>query len=305
MYEQILNDAIDFSFSLISFVTDVKCMGIRLKDKKGNGDYPFYKGKGYEKSFLSNDGCIKSLRTGTEEELECLCGAVIQKPKSEVKDYFTVSGSYWRNEIDNKFIGDYKELLKIKDACVDEGFESLALIPLKNKKGCKGLFHIADYIKDKFDDKKILKLEEIGRNFSQLILGVENLAVKIKKDGIKILIVEDEMTLNSLLYKMLVKCNYECYSAYNGRDAFDFLRKNRVDIVLTDINMPIMDGKELIKSIREKFEAFGPKIVVLSGYADDIDQEFEKKYNISYIIEKPVDLATLNSIIEEVSEKAM
>ncbi|MFA9397603.1 MAG: response regulator [Clostridiaceae bacterium] len=86
----------------------------------------------------------------------------------------------------------------------------------------------------------------------------------------KILLVEDE-PLVRLAIKSLVdwnKNNFDVtYEASNGKKALDILKDNKdIDIVLTDINMPVMDGLELIKEI--KLMGLNCEIVVLSAYDD-------------------------------------
>ncbi|MBU1077374.1 MAG: response regulator [Spirochaetes bacterium] len=298
MYKKILNNAIDFSFSLISFVTDAKCMGIRLKGDDINNQYRFYKTIGYRRSFLKEVDCIHNKEV--KEKLDCMCGQVIQGPAKEIENDFTKFGSYWGRINDDDFFNKFSDHVELKDNCLSEGFGSLALIPLKTRKGCKGLFHIADYHENKFNIKKISKLEKISQNFSSLILGIETAVDEIKKNGLKLLIVEDETDLNDLLYTMLKGFDYNCHRVYNGKEAYNYICKHKVDIVITDIKMPVMDGMELIKKVKNQLLRYGPKFIVLSGHTGMMDNKMIKKYNISHIIQKPVSLAALKHVIEDV-----
>ena len=87
---------------------------------------------------------------------------------------------------------------------------------------------------------------------------------------LKVLIVEDEQYIAQGL-SMLIdweSCGYEIAgTVYNGQDAIDFLQDTQVDLILSDIKMPVMDGITLLKRIREEeiSEAF---FVILSGYGD-------------------------------------
>jgi len=65
-----------------------------------------------------------------------------------------------------------------------------------------------------------------------------------------ILIVEDEYGLAELLRDLLVDVGYEVALATNGRLALQVLAERPVDVVLTDVMMPVMDGPELARAMR-------------------------------------------------------
>ena len=67
----------------------------------------------------------------------------------------------------------------------------------------------------------------------------------------KILIVEDNKNFRKLMTTYLKKSNYETLEAEDGKEALDVLDKNHVDLIITDVMMPNMDGYELSKQLRE------------------------------------------------------
>jgi len=79
---------------------------------------------------------------------------------------------------------------------------------------------------------------------------------------LNILYVEDEEILREGMQMTLGKLFQNLYIAKNGQEAFELCKKEKIDIVLTDINMPIMNGIELIQSI-QKYQDEVPAIVVL------------------------------------------
>ena len=85
---------------------------------------------------------------------------------------------------------------------------------------------------------------------------------------VQVLLVDDHKMFIDGLQTLLNKSeNYDVVAtALNGLDAVDFLNNNPVDIVVTDINMPIMSGTELTKSIKENWPE--TKVLVLSMYND-------------------------------------
>jgi CheY-like chemotaxis protein len=65
-----------------------------------------------------------------------------------------------------------------------------------------------------------------------------------------VLIVDDEFGLAEMLREMLRDCGYEVALAINGRLALDILGERHVDLVITDMMMPVMDGAELAAAMR-------------------------------------------------------
>lgn len=69
--------------------------------------------------------------------------------------------------------------------------------------------------------------------------------------GRAVLIVDDEFGLAELLREMLSDLGYEVVLAINGRLALDILGERRIDLVITDMMMPVMDGSELAAAMRK------------------------------------------------------
>lgn len=80
----------------------------------------------------------------------------------------------------------------------------------------------------------------------------------------RILSVDDSMSIRQLVQFTLEKEGYEVVLATDGRDALEKLRGQRVDMVITDLNMPDVDGIELIKALRTDPEFKFTPIVMLT-----------------------------------------
>ena len=104
-----------------------------------------------------------------------------------------------------------------------------------------------------------------------------------------ILIVDDEKIerrgIKFLLKQIGVKL--EIYEASNGKAALEFLQKNNVDILFTDIKMPFMDGIQLINEVKKN--NMKNKIVIFSGYEEFEYAKFAAKMGVLNYILKPVD----------------
>ena len=81
----------------------------------------------------------------------------------------------------------------------------------------------------------------------------------------KILIAEDDSDLRELFKKVLIQSGYAVLGVSNGQEALDALDKEYYDLIISDIMMPVMDGYELVRSLREA----GNNIPVLTITAKD------------------------------------
>jgi DNA-binding response OmpR family regulator len=84
-------------------------------------------------------------------------------------------------------------------------------------------------------------------------------------DRRSILIVDDEFGLAEMLREMLRDDGYDVTLAINGRIAFDILRERRVDLVITDLMMPVMDGEELATAIRGDDAMRGVAVLLMTS----------------------------------------
>jgi CheY-like chemotaxis protein len=78
-----------------------------------------------------------------------------------------------------------------------------------------------------------------------------------------VLIVDDQPDVRLSFGFMLTALEYKVAEAATGKDAVEYLKKNHIDVVLTDIYMPDMNGVELIERIREMPKP--PKIIAMTG----------------------------------------
>lgn len=84
-----------------------------------------------------------------------------------------------------------------------------------------------------------------------------------------ILVVEDDKNLKKLMITYLKKNSYNTFEANNGMEALDIIDKNYIDLIISDIMMPQMDGYELLKSLREsKYEIPILLITAKSSFED-------------------------------------
>ncbi len=83
-----------------------------------------------------------------------------------------------------------------------------------------------------------------------------------------ILTVDDSMSVRKFIALALKSGGYRVISAVDGMDALEILPKEKVDLVITDLNMPNVDGFELVRTIRENPMYGSLPIIILSSLAD-------------------------------------
>ncbi len=80
---------------------------------------------------------------------------------------------------------------------------------------------------------------------------------------VRLLIAEDEANLRLVLQKELQRLGYRVHAAPDGEAALRQLEENNVDVLLCDINMPRMDGMELLRRVHERPNP--PEVIMLTG----------------------------------------
>lgn len=112
----------------------------------------------------------------------------------------------------------------------------------------------------------------------------------------RLLVVEDDSDMRDSLVDLLSEEGCRVWNAANGKDALNILSEQAIDLVLSDVQMPIMDGEELLKIIREK----DPKvpIVLLATGQSHLSKEDAVKAGACDLIQKPFDAAEIIKKIE-------
>ena len=101
----------------------------------------------------------------------------------------------------------------------------------------------------------------------------------------KILIAEDNDS-NFVLMSYILKKHYQFERAKNGQEAVEMVDKNQYDIVLMDIKMPVMNGLEATKAIKEKHPDL--PILALTANAFDSDRQLAMDAGCNDFLSKPV-----------------
>ncbi len=123
-----------------------------------------------------------------------------------------------------------------------------------------------------------------------------------KKYPLNILIAEDNPVNQKLAERVLTKLGYTPAKALNGKEAVDAVQQKNYDIILMDVQMPIMDGLEATQNIR-RMKLRQPIIIAVTANAMQGDKEICLAAGMDDYISKPIKVEELVKVIEKWAEK--
>ncbi|ATB49012.1 response regulator [Corallococcus macrosporus] len=117
---------------------------------------------------------------------------------------------------------------------------------------------------------------------------------------IRALVVDDSQAMRrSIMYALQRLTGVVCTEAQDGAEGLKKLTQGRFDLVLTDINMPLMDGLKLISHIRQTAEHRGVPIIVVTTEGAAADRERAMKLGASAYLVKPVQAKVVLDTVRE------
>ena len=116
----------------------------------------------------------------------------------------------------------------------------------------------------------------------------------------KILCIEDDREAAALIVEELADQGFELIAAHDGQAGFDAILEHMPDLVLCDVNMPVMSGFEVL----ERLNAFAPRLrripfVFLTAMTDRENESRGRRLGADDYVVKPVDFAVLHTIIND------
>ena len=114
----------------------------------------------------------------------------------------------------------------------------------------------------------------------------------------KILIVDDSKEIRNILSTFLKEEGFEVYTAENGKKALDLIKEKIIDLIITDIRMPEMDGYQLTKKVKEERPRIG--IIIMTAYTSIYTEGDIRKIGADDYISKPFELVDIIEKIERV-----
>lgn len=102
-----------------------------------------------------------------------------------------------------------------------------------------------------------------------------------------ILVVENEVSNRLLIERVLSTRGYRCLCASNGREALDILDREHVDLILTDLSMPVLDGYQTTQLIRARPGLANIPIVAVTAFALNDEGEAARQIGCTEYLTKP------------------
>jgi YesN/AraC family two-component response regulator len=120
-----------------------------------------------------------------------------------------------------------------------------------------------------------------------------------------VLFVDDEPLLRESMGAWLARKAGRVICAQHGLEALEILTENKIDLLVTDIRMPVMDGIALVKKVRKS--ASPPRVILVTGFKDIATGDADA-LDVDAIVEKPFDreelLRVMHQCLEDVDAHA-
>ena len=283
-------------------------VGIRLKK---DDDYPYFETRGFSKEFvkLENSLCArdqegeKIRNSEGNPVLECMCGNVIYGRYDPNLPFFTEKGSFWTNSTTELLASTDEEdrQSRTRDTCNGEGYESVALIPLRFNDEPLGLLQFNHLEKGYYNTSMIAQMEKFAASLSMAIAERRSM-YKLSESERKFKTLFNNMSDAVVVHKLetltgkpgKIKMFNQVACELSGYNSNEIEELNPFDIEKEESRF--IDWEELKQTLREERQAnFETTIVTKSGQKIIVEVNsnvFELK-NDSMVI----------SIIRDITEK--
>ena len=114
----------------------------------------------------------------------------------------------------------------------------------------------------------------------------------------RILIVDDEADFLDALQGVLIEKGYEVVRAQDGKQAREALDAEKIDLIISDVYMPTLDGIRFHTYVREYTDARDVPFIFISGYADDKLRERLAKSPRDFFLRKPAPVEDILALVK-------
>jgi len=117
----------------------------------------------------------------------------------------------------------------------------------------------------------------------------------------KVLIAEDSSVIQNLTKKILQFQNFDIHSVKNGKELLESVEKENYDVILLDINMPVMDGIEAVTELRKNADAVkkATPVIAITGNAANHTVDYLKSVGFTEYLQKPLNFDHLVELVKK------
>jgi CheY-like chemotaxis protein/anti-sigma regulatory factor (Ser/Thr protein kinase) len=149
-----------------------------------------------------------------------------------------------------------------------------------------------------------VRLPRLGDRVSAAAYEKKEIQAKEQPQSGRLLIIEDDADTLELMQATFETRGFRVMTSQSATDALEVAPKNSIDLIISDIGMPGMDGFEMIKRLRQLPGFQNVPAIALSGYASQKDAATALAAGFSAHVSKPVDPAELVSLVDRLLQNA-
>jgi two-component system, response regulator, stage 0 sporulation protein F len=114
----------------------------------------------------------------------------------------------------------------------------------------------------------------------------------------KILIVDDEIGIRLLLEDLLGSEGFQVHTAQNGKEALEMITKHKMDLMMIDYKLPMMDGIEVVKQLEK--EGNHIPTIIMSGLTENFKDHTYELTSVVKVLSKPFDVLAVRDYVKEI-----
>ena len=122
---------------------------------------------------------------------------------------------------------------------------------------------------------------------------------RVKENSPAVMVVDDYADTRHVVRWMLEQKGYRVLEAANGREALAVASRERPDVILMDLAMPLLDGFDAIRAVRESAELAGVRIVAMTAYDMATARDKAALAGCDHYLSKPIDFNRLSVLLEK------
>ena len=116
-----------------------------------------------------------------------------------------------------------------------------------------------------------------------------------------VLVVEDDELIRGIFVDIIKSKGYSVFEATNGREALQILKEQPINIIVSDMKMPVMDGMQLLREVKSNYRDI--PVVVITGFDNEFTEEQVLAAGADAYITKPFKVQDVSSTLQEVHQR--